>query len=185
MKAELYDKAGRLRFVAPAGDFIQTNHGHLKLLTLGGSDTAKRACWAHIVKRRSERTITTTNLIIKEGGLSSAVCVNPTDRYKSAVWKGWLIVVHEGFLPQNSKYLVGGTETEPSPYFDLALRQVRTIPYKPEWKPYIWRAAIASGLLNLQDGFSSVNVWEVRGREVRWELALKEAGRFMKQEGVL
>jgi hypothetical protein len=141
MYVKLHDKADRLRFTVPCAAYVADNADGLPLLELVGADSENRAVWSHIVKARSERSLTATSAHFHAGASKDVICVVPTTKYHKVEQSGRVILLHEGLTRFRHQYLLGGDDNEPSPWFMLALQQHIPIPVLPHWAPVLWAKA--------------------------------------------
>lgn len=181
MYATLTDVKGRVRFRVQAPDYVWDSSGML-LLSLAGPEQAVRACWANIVKGRRERSVTRTQLRLQDGMKEYWVSVNPLLRYHSVSMNGGLVVLREEFNRLHNRFILGGDGETPSPWFEMALKQVPTMPYKKAWLPALWKMGIENGLIVRPEGQQiGISIWQIQTAEHLWANHLKA----MVKEGAL
>jgi hypothetical protein len=110
MYIELHDKTGRLRFTVPCAAYVADNADGLLLLEMVGADSENRAVWSHIVKARSERSLTATNAHFHAAGADELIYVVPTTKYHKIEQPGRVILLHDGLTRFRYEYLLGGDE---------------------------------------------------------------------------
>jgi hypothetical protein len=148
MLAKLYDAKGRLRFKdIQVTDYAEDDEGML-VVGFRGPEQAIRALWANIVKRRTARSKTPTEVVLLDGTRKFSLQVHPQNHYhQAAVGEDGMLIFRRAFNKLENSYIFGGDEETPSPYFELAMKQLPMLPYKPEWLPVIWHEAIKEELI--------------------------------------
>jgi hypothetical protein len=164
MHASLTDSIGRTRFSeVPVTDYLG-DHDGIVILALQGPQQAIRAVWANVVKNRRERSATPTEVILFRGMKKEVLKVDPTNRYHMVTLNDWdaLAVLREDVNRIQAKYILGGSEESPSPWFPNALKKLDKLPYKTEWLPTIWQQAIESNLIKEQTtAQSAIPIWRI------------------------
>lgn len=170
MKAVLKDSIGRKRFEVSATDYVTNTNGELLLLALEGPEQATRACWANVVKKRRGTRLTDTELTLKTQTKEMVVSVFPNSRYHSCREGDVLIVLNHRLDKLNSRFVIGGDEETPSPWFPRALEKLDRLPYMAAWIPTLWRAAIQDDLIvPMSTDYASIRVWRVGNNQARWQ----------------
>jgi hypothetical protein len=189
MYVTLRDSIGRKRFVVPVASFAQCEENGLILIELVGVAQANEAAWANIVKQRSERSVTDTNLTFTVGSLEKAVRVTPLKgRYKRAVKiQDRVLIKHEGLSRFNQDWLIGGSLERPSPWFFQAAANKLLFPILPHWSNTLWKAGINERLVIACNNQYGVSVWEFKHQDYyakRWEKLVIELikGKQLKEE---
>lgn len=162
MYVKLHDSAGRLRFTVPCAAFVADDAAGLLLLELVGADSENRAVWSHIVKARTERSLTDTNAHFFAGGAQHTIRVVPATKYHKVEQSGRLILLHDGLTRFRYDYLLAGSADAPSPWFLPALQLRLPIPVLPHWAPTLWTAAQDNKLLKrAKIAFGPTIVWQL------------------------
>jgi hypothetical protein len=175
MYVELHDKTGRLRFTVPCAAYVADNAHGLLLLELVGADSENRAVWSHIVKARSERSLTATNAHFHAAGADETICVVPTTKYHKIEQPGRVILLHDGLTRFRYEYLLGGDDDVPSPWFMLALQQHIPIPVLPHWASAIWAKARELSVVRPADlSFGPAVVWQLDLNQNAWEQMIQD-----------
>ena len=163
MYVQLFDSRGRLRFTVPCAAFVADHGDGLVLLELVGADSENRAVWSHLVKARSERTLTATTAHFHAAGAQHTLQVIPTTKYHKVEQAGRVILLHDGLTRFRHDYLLGGTAGEPSPWFLPALQLRLPIPVLPAWAGTLWQAALADKLVQAADvAYGPALVWKLQ-----------------------
>ena len=163
MRIQLSDANDRVRFQPPCAAFIHDDADGLILLELTGADSENRAVWSHLVKRRTERSLVETHATFVAAGFARPIQVIPTTKYHSVPGAGRLTLLHSGLTQYNRAWLLGGSESEPSPWFLAGLQRTLPLPILPHWAPVLWQAAIADKLLApASTVFAPISAWQLR-----------------------
>lgn len=182
MYCELYDKIGRRRFKGlQAPDYVEDNTG-LVFMTLFGPPQAIRAVWAHLVRKRTKRSLVATNIQVSEGPNVFTVHTMPhLNRYHmtpvSIDGQQGICILRHDMNRLNAEYVVGGTEDEPSPWFEMALGQIPTLPYRKEWLPMLWQMGISEDLITEVDSnrcISALRFWKINTYDSTWRRMLSQ-----------
>ena len=183
MYLTLKDSANRIRFrgLVQAPDFASDGNGML-LLSLVGPQTALLAVHANIVKHRPERTLVATQVMLRKGAEQFTVRTVPGNKYHISAMpevdgQKTVIILRTDFSKLGGhRYILGGTEDEPSPWFESAMSNLPTLPYKTEWLPVLWKEAQKAKLIAVPCYMNQVGigVWQVSAQEVQWQKLLKE-----------
>lgn len=179
MKAQL--KTSKTDVSSPVLVYVTSNK-RLILMEMQGPVEAMRAIWAHIVKNRQATTSHDPTVPTDVNIDGKKIMVDPKDRYRQVSEAGHLFIIHSGFLQTERKFIMGGTDTEPSPYFFQFLqRQVPSLPFLEEWIPQLWRLGVANELiLPCKTQGTSQMFWEVpeqyyyRRKPYSWRKAVQE-----------
>lgn len=167
MYVKLLDKIDRLRVTAQCTAYAESETDGLLLIELPDVTSAIEAIWSHIVKGRSERTLTSTNVYFNVGGVSRRVAVVPSTKYhrdKKATDR--LLLLHDGLTRFRYDYVLGGSVDEPSPWFLVALQMRLPIPVLPHWSPMLWVAAQENNLVVPADVvYGAISVWKIRAND--------------------
>lgn len=175
MYVKLHDKANRLRFTVPCAAYVADDSDGLLLLELVGADSENRAVWSHIVKARSERSLTATSAHFHAGASKDVICVVPTTKYHKVEQSGRVILLHEGLTRFRYEYLLGGDDDTPSPWFMLALQLHLAIPVLPHWAPALWQAARDRELVEpAKTAFGPAMVWKLDVNQNTWERTVQD-----------
>jgi hypothetical protein len=184
MHASLFDIKGRLRFTdVPVADLV-TDWSGIVLLSLMGAPQANRAIWANIVKRRTTRNPTKTQVSVRRGGEEFRLEVTPKHKYHMASGPRGegIVIVRADLNRMNYRYILGGDEETPSPWFQRALTHVPTMPYREEWLPAIWQKAMKTSAITRPDRmWTATSIWKINRNERLWHTIIKE----LLQEGVI
>ncbi len=179
MYVKLLDKIDRLRVTAQCTAYAESDTDGLLLIELPDVTSAVEAVWSHIVKGRSERTLTNTNVYFNVGGVSRRIQVVPTTKYhrdKKATDR--LLLLHDGLTRFRYDYVLGGSADEPSPWFLVALQMRLPIPVLPHWSPVLWTAAQENNLVVPTDAvYGAISVWKLRASDSwidNWSKMIKE-----------
>ena len=174
MYLELYDKIGRRRFKGmQCPDYVADRNGVL-FMTAFGPPQAIRAVWAHLVKHRKKRTLTPTNIKVSEGPLVTTVQTMPNvNRYHminvTVDGQQGICIMRHDMNRLHAEYVVGGTEDEPSPWFEMALGQIPTLPYREEWLTALWQMGVYARLIEPVDKCTSaLRFWRVHTDDGQW-----------------
>ena len=175
MYVKLHDSAGRLRFTVPCAAYVADDENGLLLLELVGADSENRAVWSHIVKARSERSLTTTSAHFHAGASKDGICVVPTTKYHKVEQSGRVILLHDGLTRFRYEYLLGGDDDKPSPWFMLALQLHLAIPVLSHWASTVWAAARGRKLVRPVDvSFGPATVWKLDLNLSSWESVVQD-----------
>ena len=184
MYVKLFDSAGRLRFTVPCAAFVADDADGLILLELTGADSENRAVWSHIVKARTERTLTATHAHFHVGGVQHTIKVIPTTKYHKVEQSGRVILLHDGLTRFRYDYLLAGAADAPSPWFLPALQLRLPIPVLATWAPTLWTAAQYDRLVQLVDvAFGPAVVWRLlidEKNQVLWNALVQDLVRSRK-----
>lgn len=144
--ATLRDAIGRKRFAVPVVSFAHDDEQGLVLMELAGATNANRAIWAHLVKRRTERSLTTTNITVEGPASSSVVQLVPGKQvFVTRTVGTHLLILHRRVTQSISTILLGGTLEEPSPHFRRTMNMYCPFPVLEAWLPILWRQAVRDG----------------------------------------
>jgi hypothetical protein len=175
MYVKLHDKAERLRFTVPCAAYVADDENGLLLLELVGADSENRAVWSHIVKARSERSLTATSAHFHAGASKDVICVVPNTKYHKVEQSGRVILLHDGLTRFRYEYLLGGDDDAPSPWFMLALQQHIPIPVLSHWAPVIRAKARELSLVRPADvSFGPAVVWQLDLNQNTWERMIQD-----------
>lgn len=148
MYVTLLDSIKRKRFTTPCAAYVEHDSDGLILLELTGATSAVEAMWAHIVKGRTERSLTPTTLHFNVGSVSHNLRVIPQTSYKRATsQRDRMIIQHEGLSRYRYDYLLKGDMDTPSPWFYQALALKLPYPVLKHWTKPLWIHAINSNLV--------------------------------------
>jgi len=163
MYVKLVDKDGKFRVAAQCASFAASNDDGLLLLELPDVTSAVDAIWSHLVKGRSERSLTGTNAHFYSGGVHHQIKLIPSTKYhRDKKITDRLLLVHDGLTRFQYQYLMGGSLDEPSPWFMVAAQQCLPIPLLPHWAPVLWGHALTKGLVTIADTvYGDIAVWKM------------------------
>lgn len=157
---------GRFEFQIQNIAFASSYRTVIAFIEFGGSLTATRAVWAHLMRHRiatsSDSPDPTSIQILVEGSWDTLYQV-AKERYISQQIGENIVVMRKTFSKDTRSTFIGGTLTEPSPYFLSAFRQRFTdIPVLPEWKQELWDAGIKGHLIVPMKSYSEngLSFWE-------------------------
>ncbi len=193
MYIELRDTIGRHRFDAPVSSFAQDPSEGLLMVELTGVPQANEAVWAHFVRGRSERTLQKTGATLRAGGLVIPIYLTPGVRYhRDKGIKDRVLILHDGFSRYKNRFIVGGDEETPSPWFPSSLSR---LPYGllPHWYPVLWRSSqkatssIPVLITKVSEVWGPKAVWEVKTTDYEkyWErriIQLLKSGELKEHE---
>jgi hypothetical protein len=170
MYVTLLDSAGRLRFTVPCAAFAADHSDGLLLLELTGADSENRAVWSHIVKARTERSLTATHAHFHVAGAQHTIRVVPTTKYHKVEQAGRVLLLHDGLSRFRHDYLLGGDAEEPSPWFLPALQLRLPIPVLSHWARGLWQAARHEDLVRpVATAYGPAPVWGLGDNLPGWE----------------
>jgi len=139
----------------------------LLMIELAGSTTGNQAIWSHLVRGGRERTPTATDCKVWTGSDSTTLYVDPSrGKYYSTRLAGSLVLLHEELTTVNRKYIIGGTDTVPSPWFLASLRGHMNVPVLAHWGPALWVAGLKADLLKPVPAFGGVTVHKLSNRRL-------------------
>lgn len=169
MFCTLKDATGRVRFKTVAvTDYADDHEGVLLLVLAGQAQQAVRAVWANLVKRRTGCYTQETEITLHADDGDRTIKVNPEHHFRSA-WVGntTLIIVRDELCKEHATVIFGGDRDTPSAWFPIALRNIPEMPYRDEWLPELWRAAIEAELVGEVPG-STTPLWSIYLAKPRW-----------------
>ncbi len=136
-------------------------------LDMQGPEVALNAIWANIVKHRTKRSVTPTNVYVFNPELGRTMDtrdwlhVLPGCRYFSRMVHKTRHVMFNSFASKISqKYIFGGDDQTPSPWFKTALQKNVDLPFIPEWLDIIWQKAVERGHV-LPVPAHNINCWHI------------------------
>lgn len=166
MYVTLLDSIKRRRFTTPCVAYVEDNEDGLILLELTGATSAVEAMWAHIVKGRTERSLTPTTLHFNVGSVSHNLRVIPQTSYKRATsQRDRMIVQHEGLSRYRYDYLLKGDMDTPSPWFYQALALKLPYPVLLHWAKPLWIHAIDGNLIRPIPTAYGVSAWKLHAND--------------------
>lgn len=84
-----------------------------------------------------------------------------------------LIMLHPHFSRMDGRFMLGGTEEEPSPWFPRSFQNLIKVPFLFGWGATLWRVGIENGLINNRGIY-----WSLNTDSNRWQ---KLIGRLVKE----
>lgn len=144
---------------------VEKTEGHNKYtvaIELAGPVTAIRAAWATLVKNREADVIHSSGVYAQYGGDWNSVYVLGKRKLKKIEEGGHILLLAQEITTQRICFL-GGTPTEPSPFFMDSLRHnVHKVPVLREWAQELWTRGISAGaILSLTVHGSDLNAWQL------------------------
>lgn len=183
MYAELKDSAGNVRF-APTCTAYVSGYAHaggwrdsLLLLELAGARSEIRAVWANVVKSRTARGITSTDITVYAGAHSDAVYIDTGIKYRTIQTADTLVIVAPAMTRAEYNYVCDGDTETPSPWFMTALQARLPYPVVKEWKQTLWRLALQAGLVAPAKTSLGISAWSIDYAAEAWENLLGQAVR--------
>lgn len=158
----------RHRFTVRCPFFVHDRTDGLVFMELVGVPTETRAVWAHLLQGRSERSLVDTNAVFQIAGVRTTVRINPTTKYFSYQTRSRLLLMHEEMTKQNMRYMLGGTETEPSPWFQTVLSHHLPYPFLLGWLPQLWLYGVSDNLIQPADSWGPQRVWKFWPNDYEW-----------------
>lgn len=158
---------------------ITDNRYLLLFLEIAGSPQAVMGLRARVASCRNKKARTesavTPAISLRKGSATRDFSVFESARYLSRSVVNddrtlmRMTILHEGFTSLQQKYLLGGTPSEPSPWFAVAFREVN-VPCVPEWIPQLWRAGQRHSLIErCTRHCGEIEAWMLSGSPMRWQ----------------
>lgn len=90
-----------------------------------------------------------------------------------------MILAHPWFSRMEQRFILGGDEDTPSPWFSGAFQRVVPIPFMDHWTGPLWEAGIKNGMIKHLSREPSV--WQIDSNTYKWKRMVER----MIQNGVL
>lgn len=185
--AVLRDAAGRVRLSARVIAHAEEPYtGALLYLELYSSTpAATRAVWANIVKARTARRPTASEVSIYEQAADGTqsnpkpVIVTPGQKYYKREQDGRLVIIAPSAGRFERVYILDGTPKRPAPHFADALAAV-DLPFLPHWAAQLWQAGQRKKLIEPCPA-RNMTAWHLTTDAAKWQavlLQLHAAGRL-------
>lgn len=171
-------KVGEVVTEAPV--FINTSasyNGHMLFVEIAGVLSARKAVWAHLMKRRqatSSDAPDVTEITVDTGADWERLQLAAKTKYKTVELEDRIFVMHPAFAKGERKYFLGGTYDKPSPFFAEALRINSTIPFMPYHVEKLWQIAIETKAITSLSAYGSEMAWQVNDMDEAIIPKLKE-----------
>lgn len=184
----LKDHLGKVRVNVPCSAYLMDDGEMVYLELVSRAPQPVNAIRANIYKNRRTTALVATDVTIYDAdGRAAKVFVVPKTRYHTftvtpkASTIPHHIMLHSGFDRLTNRYLFGGTETEPSPWFARAFQGQINAPFLTIWSSELWKAGIEHDLLKPLKGVGATG-WRMSRDVLSWRSVIEEerkAGRLL------